>query len=75
MTQTAQVTCKAGSFPGGSIKSYTLDSGATIREFLRAAGIDGDNKDVRVGGVKVENLDTTPKDGDQILIFGNVRGN
>ncbi len=69
------VTCTVGSFPGGGRKPYTLDGDPTVKDMLKAAGIDGSGKDVRCGGIKVTDQDAKVAEGDQVWVFGNVRGN
>ncbi len=75
------VTVKIGAFPGGKIKPYTVPAGSTYIEALREANLytgdrsSSDQLDVRVNGTKVTNLQGSVKDGDQILLFTQVRGN
>ncbi len=75
------VTVKIGAFPGGKIKPYTVPAGSTYIQALREANLytgdrsSSDQLDVRVNGTKVTNLQGSVNDGDQILLFTQVRGN
>jgi len=51
-----------------------LKIGATITDFLTKVGIEGDGKDIRHCVVKTDNLESNPKEGDQILVFQTFEG-
>lgn len=72
-----QMTVKVGAFPGGKIQSVTLPVGATVADALKAGKImaDGDNIDVRVNGQKISSNGAVVNDGEQVLVFSQVRGN
>lgn len=74
------IEVKVGAFPGGTIKSYTLATGSTIEDALKAAKLNGsrDDKqllDIRVNGQKAGPLRAKLANGAQVLVFSQVRGN
>ncbi|QQS22663.1 hypothetical protein IPM19_03460 [bacterium] len=76
---TKTITVKMGSYPGGKVKPYTFPEGTDYGEALRQANLTRGNNvealDIRVNGQKISSPDALIEEGDQILVFENIRGN
>ncbi len=68
---------KVGAFPGGQISDYSLPRGSTVRDALKAAGLEHliGKADIRHNGRSVDNFDEEINAGSQVLAFSQVRGN
>jgi len=59
----------------GKLEKLSMPEGSTVRDVLSKANLNHEGFEVRLGGVKCDDLNTVVRDGQSLLLLRPVRGN